>query len=234
MNNGTVEKNTAQSFARRHSYPLEQTAPAAVKAQPQKRTVKPSRPTADKSASYSRAEHTYSHELHTAPRESVANVAERSIKKLTAGVRDSETINKKFAQAQAWLEIDAKELRVNEKRKKMPLSLMVSIFAICFSLMLIVAGSVVTGVASMELYAAENELAMLREEQVELENKLELKNDLMFIEREARERLGMIDRDFASVEALASSEDEGVTVYENRGGTAAFASLLDALGFVGE
>lgn len=151
-----------------------------------------------------------------------------------ARLRDSKRIDAAICRAIAWLEIDDKSCRVERKAKRLPVGVMAAMLCLALSLVMIVAGAVISSKANMELYEAENRLASLRATESELSLRLELKNDLRYIEEQARGRLGMIDREHASVIAVDDKQEDKVEIYRsNRGGTA-ISALLDALGFFGE
>lgn len=136
--------------------------------------------------------------------------------------------------AAEWLEVDDRARRVEHAGRRLPVSVMAAMLAVALSLLMIVAGAVISAKANMELYAAENELSSLKTTEQELARELELKNDLRYIEEEARGRLGMIDREHASVLAIDNDCEDSVELYEQPEGRTFFAALLDALGFFGE
>ena len=153
---------------------------------------------------------------------------------LGSRLRDSSVLDSVIARVASWLEIDDKACRVESKPKRLPLGIIAAMLAIAMSLMLIVAGAVISSKAKMELYAAENRLGELKSTELALSQQLELKTDLRYIEQQARERLGMIDREHASVLALDGAQDDKVEIYRYSSGKTAITALLDALGFLGE
>lgn len=153
---------------------------------------------------------------------------------LCARLRDNKRIDGVINRAAAWLEVDDKACRVERRSRRLPVGVMAVMLCVALSLMLIVAGAVVSSKANMELYAAENRLEELKVSEAELCRRLELKNDLRYIEAEARGRLGMIDRQHASVIVLDDGREDKVEINRRREGRTAFSSLLSALGFFGE
>ncbi len=153
---------------------------------------------------------------------------------IRARLRDNERIDAAINRAVAWLEIDDKACRVERKAKRLPIGVMAAMLCLAMSLMLIVAGAVISSKANMELYDAENRLASLKSTEAELSRRLELKNDLRYIEEEARGRLGMIDREHASVLTVDDKREDKVEIYRPSGGRTAISALLNALGFFGE
>lgn len=153
---------------------------------------------------------------------------------IRARLRDNKRIDAAINRAVAWLEIDDKSCRVERKAKRLPVGVMAAMLCLALSLMLIVAGAVISSKANMELYDAENRLASLKSTEAELSRRLELKNDLRYIEEEARGRLGMIDREHASVFTVDDKREDKVEIYRPGGGRTAISALLNALGFFGE
>ena len=132
-----------------------------------------------------------------------------------------------------WLAVDPKENRAEGAHKKIPCHIMLMILALSLSLLLIVSGSVLTSKAEMEMRAVKNQLGELVEYKEELEQKLEIKNDLRYIETVARTRLGMIDKSYAPLKYLGEELEEKVVIYDT--GTDShrigLSTLLNALGF---
>lgn len=153
---------------------------------------------------------------------------------IRARLRDNKRIDAAISRVVAWLEIDDKSCRVERKAKRLPVGVMAAMLCLALSLMLIVAGAVISSKANMELYDAENRLASLKSTEAELSRRLELKNDLRYIEEEARGRLGMIDREHASVLTVDDKREDKVEIYRPGGGRTAISALLNALGFFGE
>lgn len=240
MNYCTGNENST-SFARRHDFSLTTTAVkmcgAGIASGTKKRTYvrksrKPLVQNRTQNIGGNKIIRKPQHENAAEQKHDINPRTEMSLKAIAVKVKDNEFINRSVAKAEMWLEVDDKRLRVDGKRKKIPLPMMVIIMVISLSLLLVVAGSVITSIASMELYAEENKLDELRSEQTALERELELKNDLMYIEKTAREKLGMIDRDYARVEYISRTDSDSIEIYEKPTRGAGFASLLDALDFL--
>ncbi|NLW73832.1 MAG: hypothetical protein GX057_02895 [Clostridiales bacterium] len=146
---------------------------------------------------------------------------------------EKDMINKAIKLADEWIAVDPKEYRVEGERKKIPYQMMLMIITFSLSLLLIVSGSVLHSKATMELRAMENELEELAEYKEELEQKLEIKNDLRYIEQVARTKLGMIDKVYAPVKHLGSEPEEKVILYDTGDSDrkVGLSTLLSALGF---
>lgn len=157
---------------------------------------------------------------------------------LYAGLRsrltDRKRIDGAISRAAEWLEIDDRARRVERAPKRLPVSVMAAIMAVALSLLMIVAGAVISSKANMELYEAENTLNILKAAELELARELELKNDLRYIEEVARGRLGMIEREHASVLTVDDHREDYVELYEQEKSLTGFSALLDVLDFFGE
>lgn len=153
---------------------------------------------------------------------------------LRARLTDRKRIDGVIYRAAEWLEVDDRTRRVERASRRLPVSVMAAIMAVALSLLMIVAGAVISSKANMELYEAENELNRLKTTELELARELELKNDLRYIEEVARGRLGMVEREHASVLTVDSGCEDHVELYEQEGTRNGFSALLDALGFFGE
>ena len=147
--------------------------------------------------------------------------------------RKYELIDKSMKLAEEWIEIDSPERRAEGERKKIPFMTMVAILTVALSLLLIVAGSVIASKASRELSLKEAELEEKLQVRDELVLKLELKNDLRYIDEVARTKLGMIDREYAPVTFIGEKVEDKVEIYDDGNSMpSAIAALLSALGFI--
>ncbi len=147
-------------------------------------------------------------------------------------VREKDIVGITQRAAKEWLDIDQRERRAEGEKKKMPVTTIAAILTIALSLMLVVAGAVITSRGSTELYAAEARLREATEVKEELERKIEIKNDLKYIEMMARTNLGMVDREFAAVKYIGGESEEKVVIYNNDGDRKfGLSTLLSALGF---
>ena len=162
------------------------------------------------------------------------NILKKTYNNLTLLVSDKQSFNQMIDKAADWLEVDDKSLRVEGVKKKIPVKLISGVIVIAISLMLIVSGAVISSKANMELYASENKLAELRERESDIDEALELKNDLVYIEDIARNKLGMIDREYGTVMYFDKNNNDRIEIYEKSTDTSAFHALLNALGFFEE
>ena len=162
------------------------------------------------------------------------NILKKAYNEFVSFACDKKSINQTISKVATWLEVDDKLLRVEGVKKKVPTKLIVSIVVVATSLMLVVSGAVISSKANMELYAAENRLEELKARKAELEEAIELKNDLVYIENVARNKLGMIDREYGAVTYVNGATDDKIEIYEKSNNTSAFLAWLNALGFFEE
>ena len=171
---------------------------------------------------------------HSVEETADVNVFKKTYNEFMSLVCDKKSINQMISKAATWLEVDDKSLRVEGVKKKIPTKLIVSIVVVATSLMLVVSGAVISSKANMELYAAENKLEELNARKAELDEAIELKNDLVYIEDVARNKLGMIDREYGTVTYVNRATDDKIEIYEKSNNSSAFSALLNALGFFEE
>ena len=100
--------------------------------------------------------------------------------------------------AESWFELKkSEEVRAGE-RKKLPVKVMLTIATVTVSLLLIVCSSVMVSRASAKVSSLENKLERLESEVIDLEGKLNAKNDMLEIRRIAEEEYGMISAEYAA------------------------------------
>lgn len=155
------------------------------------------------------------------------------LKRIENKAKSVEIINKTVLIAEDLIAVDSKEHRAEGVRKKIPLPVMLVIVTLAMALMLVVAGNVIASKASMELSCMKQELERLDIRRDDLITRLELKNDLVYIESVARGRLGMIDRELARVIYIGGDSQRRVIILdEGEGAGIGISTLLDALGFI--
>lgn len=162
------------------------------------------------------------------------NALKKTYDSVVSFVCNKQSINQMINNAAEWLEVDDKALRVEGTKKKVPVKLITGVIVVATSLMLVVSGAVISSKANMELYASENKLEELRAKSAELDEALEIKNDLVYIEDVARNKLGMIEREYGTVMYIDNEVGDKVEIHEKTTDTSAFYALLNALGFFGE
>ncbi len=168
--------------------------------------------------------------------EAPAGKADIIVKSLQVITKNNNIVNKTIKTAEEWLAVDKRELRAEGNKRKIPLSTMLMIFTVSFALLLIVAGTVITSKASMELLSMKNQLSELTSYKYELEQKIEIKNDLKYIEMVARTKLGMVDREYAAAKYIGGGAEDKVVIYDtgddnDKGIDLGLSTLLSALGF---
>lgn len=169
-------------------------------------------------------------------KEGMLGKAETIVRNLELITRNSDIVNKTKKTAVEWIAVDSRELRGEGEKKKIPFLTMLLILTVSVALLLVVAGTVITSQASMDLRAMENELEEMNEYKEELEQKIEIKNDLKLIEMIARTELGMVDREYAAVKYIGEGAVEKVVIYDTPKESSiiiGLSTLLSALGFPG-
>jgi cell division protein FtsB len=161
--------------------------------------------------------------------------AEVVVHNLEVIAKNSDLVNITKKTAVDWIAVDAKENRAEGEKKKIPFSTMLVILTVSLALLLVVAGTVITSEAQMELSSMEDQLEELTDYKKELELKIDIKNDLKYIEMVARTKLGMVDREYAAVKFIGSESDDKVVIYntDENGAGIGLSTLLSALGFPG-
>ncbi len=165
----------------------------------------------------------------------IVGKAETVVRNLEVIAKNSDLINITKKTAVEWIAVDVKENRAEGEKKKIPFSTMLVILTVSMALLLVVAGTVITSEAQMEFNAMEAQLEELTDYKKELEQKLEIKNDLKYIEMIARTKLGMVDREYAAVKYIGGEASDKVVIYntDEKGTGIGLSTLLSALGFLG-
>lgn len=165
----------------------------------------------------------------------IVGKAETVVRNLEVIAKNSDLINITKKTAVEWIAVDAKENRAEGEKKKIPFSTMLVILTVSMALLLVVAGTVITSEAQMELNTMEAQLEELTDYKKELEQKIDIKNDLKYIEMIARTKLGMVDREYAAVKYIGGETSDKVVIYntDEKGTGIGLSTLLSALGFPG-
>ena len=116
-----------------------------------------------------------------------------------------------------WFPRDKKESILDGKKKQMPRGAVAVLFTVTISLLLIVCGSVMVSRTGGEVRRLENRIEILERERDDLKTKLEVKNDLLTIQRIAVEEYGMISSDYAASRYIDITEDEFIEEYSDSG-----------------
>ena len=131
-----------------------------------------------------------------------------------------------------WFPKDKKENRVDGRKRRMPRGALPVIAVVTLSLLLIVCSSVMVSRSSGEVSKLEYKIEVLEGRRNELKTKLEVKNDLLEIQRIAVEEYGMISGDYAASRYVDVTDDEVIEEYgEEKGKDNLIAKLLRAIGF---
>ena len=131
-----------------------------------------------------------------------------------------------------WFPVDKKENRLDGRKKKMPRGTISLIAVVTLSLLLIVCSSVMVSRSSGEVSKLEYKIEVLEGQRSELKTKLEVKNDLLEIQKIAVEEYGMISGDYAASRYVDVTDDEVIEEYgEKKGKEGLIAKLIKAIGF---
>ena len=158
----------------------------------------------------------------------VRSVVKKKARGLTSYLKASELERL----AAEWFPKDKKENRLDGKRKRMPRGIISLIAVITLSLLLIVCSSVMVSRSSGEVSKLEYKIEVLEGQRSELKTKLEVKNDLLEIQKIAVEEYGMISGDYAASRYVDVTDDEVIEDYgEKKGKEGLIARLIKAIGF---
>ena len=131
-----------------------------------------------------------------------------------------------------WFPVDKKENRLAGRKKKMPRGTISLIAVVTLSLLLIVCSSVMVSRSSGEVSKLEYKIEVLEGQRNELKTKLEVKNDLLEIQKIAVEEYGMISGDYAASRYVDVTDDEVIEEYGDKNGKESLISkLIKAIGF---
>ena len=128
--------------------------------------------------------------------------------------------------AKIWLPVEErkKEKVVQGSKTKFPVTLLLAIAVITFSLFMIVGSSVLLGSAQNEQNELEDKIAKLDLEISELRTDLDKKNSEAGIEKFAKEELGMIGQEHVNFEYINSNKTDELEKQKDE--KVSFGSLL--------
>ena len=187
---------------------------------------------------YSRAEREYEEaeaasmaegvqETGNPPKKAVWLTVKERIKGITSHLNKEELTS--FSEEWFLLE-KGDEVREGEKRR-MPRGVIPTLLAVSLSLMLIVCSSVMVSRASANVSALESKLEKLDSEIIDLEGKLNAKNDMLEIKRIAEEEYGMISSNYVSSQYIDVKKEESLEKADsNRENASWLDELLRAVG----
>ena len=158
----------------------------------------------------------------------VRSVVKKRVKDLTSRLRVAELERMK----DEWFPIDKREHRVNGRKNKMPRGVISVLAVVTLSLLLIVCSSVMVSRSFGEVSKLEYKIELLEGQRNELRTKLEVKNDLLEIQKIAVEEYGMISGDYAASRYVDVTDGEVIKDYDVENGKSnLIAKLLRAIGF---
>ena len=132
--------------------------------------------------------------------------------------------------AYKWFPVERREGREDTGAFRFPVAAMSGIAVFAISLGLIVGGSVMMGNAAGESSRLESTIVKLEAEQVELQEKLDIKYSIDEIEAEMKS-LGMVKRQNVDNKYVSQNREEQIIVYEDgKGENVGLAALLASFG----
>ena len=132
--------------------------------------------------------------------------------------------------AKDWFGFEKNEEIRKGEHKKFPVKVVLTTVVVTVSLLLIVCSSVMVSRASANVSALENKLDRLDAEIIDLEGKLNAKNDMLEIRRIAEEEYGMISYNYVSSEYIDVKGEEKLEKAEENKDDSWFDDLLRAIG----
>lgn len=154
------------------------------------------------------------------------------ISKLPSAILEKHpSLEERAAEVHGWLTADKIQDAPREKRRPFPVSVASAILVMTISLILVVGGTVMESDANAVYRESTRQLAALKEEELDLEQRLSVKNDLAEISDYARNTLGMVDRKYVEGTYLNVEREERIEAYAEETPTFGLSTLLSALGF---
>ena len=154
------------------------------------------------------------------------------ISRLPAAIREKHpALEERAAEAYGWLMADKIQEQPREKRRPFPISVASAILVVTISLALVVGGTVMESDANAVYRESTRQLSALKEEELDLEQRLSVKNDLAEIADYAQNTLGMVDRKYVEGTYLDVEKEERIEAYTEETPTFGLSTLLSALGF---
>ena len=129
--------------------------------------------------------------------------------------------------ARTWIPLEERhtERTVEGGKTKLPVSVILAIFVVCFALLLIVGSAVLLGSASSELNDLKDQIEDIDAQINEAQTDLDKKNDEADVETFAKEELGMIEQEHVKTEYINSDKTDEVQKNEEKKPT--LTSLID-------
>lgn len=113
---------------------------------------------------------------------------------------------------------------------RFPVSVFAAIATVSISLMLIVAGSVMTRRAEKRVSELSDEIGSAYVEIADLRADLEVRDDLIVIREIAVNEYGMVDSEYVRSEYITLAQEESVETFEEKDDTVSLSALLSAIG----
>jgi hypothetical protein len=119
-----------------------------------------------------------------------------------------------------------------KKRTPIPAGVLASLVTVAVSMTLIIGSTVLVSQSTKTVSELKSDLAERQAISEQLSEKLDVKHDMLQIEREAIDRLGMVNRQYSTSRYMQANAEDEIEVYptEERE-TGGWAALLSAFGF---
>lgn len=131
--------------------------------------------------------------------------------------------------AAEWFQVE-KEVKKSGVRTKFPLGVLVSLVAFACALTMIISSSVMVSHVTTEISTLRNDVENAQEEYDKLYSELEVKNNMLMIQKYAEE-YGMVGAEYVSSEYLDLSSEDCIKAYEpEEKSLFDLSSLLSAIG----
>ena len=118
-----------------------------------------------------------------------------------------------------------------KRRAPIPAGVLASLVTVAVSMTLIIGSSVLVSQSTQAVSELKSDLATRQELNDDLSEQLDIKNDMLQIEREAIDRLGMVDQQYTSNRYIQADAEDEVEIYESeKRQTGGWSALLSAFG----
>lgn len=120
------------------------------------------------------------------------------------------------------------------RRRPIPVGLVATLVTVAVSMSLVISSTVLVSQSTRELSQLKSRLNEQEEVLGALSDQLDLKNDMLEIERRATEELGMVSEKYLSGQYLGDAPEDYVEIYDEKSGEdkqSGLSALLSAFGF---
>lgn len=129
-----------------------------------------------------------------------------------------------------WFPKDNEENRREGVKRKFPITAVASIAALAVSLTMIIGSTVMVSLETGNLSRAKSELGELQDKRDKLESELDVKNDMIYFDTYAREKLNMVRSEFVNSQTVSLSDGNRIESLDEDENTSYITQLLSAFG----